>query len=278
MAALTLTLLAQEPAFRAGVDVVTVNVTVTDRSGHFISGLTQDDFTVFEDGQKRPVVYFEDEKTPVSLGILLDASGSMAEAKFARLELARAVVSRLVTHDLDASAEWMFARFTSAVVVAREWTMERDAIVQPLRETRATGDTSLYDAIALSIPLVKDGHFQKKALLVVTDGGETRSLVTRDEVQQAIGESDVRVYGVGVRAKIDALRKITDETGGRVEAVNDAAAIPAATARIADHLRHQYLLGYSTSGAKDGRPHAIRVEVHRNGLRTRHREQFLAEP
>jgi len=267
IAAAGLTLVAQAPpTFRGGVDLVTVTVTVTDRSGHFVSGLTQDDFTVFEDGQQRPIVYFEGEATPVSLGILLDASGSMAEATFAKLDLARQLVARLVTHDLDSTAEWMFARFTSAVVVAREWTADREAIVQPLRETRATGDTSLYDAIALSIPLVKEGHFQKKALVIVTDGGETRSLVTLEDVRKAIGESDVRVYGVGVRAKMDSLRTIADETGGRTEAVNDAAAIPAATARIADQLRHQYLLGYSTSAAKDDRPHAIRVAVRRGGL------------
>jgi len=278
IAAAGLALAAQaQPTFRGGVDLVTVNVTVTDRAGHFVSGLTQDDFTVFEDGQRRPVAYFEGEATPVSLGILLDASGSMAEAKFAKLDLARQVVARLVTHDIDSTAEWMFARFTSAVVVAREWTTDREAIVQPLRETRATGDTSLYDAIALSIPLVKEGHFQKKALLVVTDGGETKSLVTQDEVRKAIGESDVRVYGVGVRAKMDSLRKIADETGGRTEAVNDAAAIPAATARIADQLRHQYLLGYSTNVAKDGRPHAIRVESRRGGLELRSRKQLAAE-
>ena len=265
-AVLTLALRPQSPAFRSGVDVVTVNVTVTDRTGQFVSGLTQDDFTMSEDGRRRPIVYFEGEATPVSLGILLDSSGSMADARFAKLDLARQVVSRLVTHDIDETAEWMFARFTSAVVVAREWTSDRDAIVQPLRDTRATGDTSLYDAIALSIPLVKDGHFQKKALLVVTDGGETRSLVTQDEVLRAIGESDVRVYGVGVRAKMDTLRKIADETGGRTEVVNDAAAIPAVTARIAEQLRHQYLLGYSTSAPRDGRSHALRVEVRRGGL------------
>jgi len=266
-----------QPTFRGGVDLVTVNVTVTDRSGHVVSGLTQDDFTVFEDGQRRPIVYFEGEATPVSLGILLDASGSMAEAKFAKLDLARQVVARLVTHDLDSTAEWMFARFTSAVVVAREWTTDREAIVQPLRETRATGDTSLYDAIALSIPLVKEGHFQKKALVIVTDGGETKSLVTLDEVRKAIGESDVRVYGVGVRAKMDSLRKIADETGGRTEAVNDTAAISAATARIADQLRHQYLLGYSTSGVKDGRSHLIRVEVHGQRLPVRTRRLIRVE-
>ena len=173
----------------------------------------------------------------------------------------RQLVSRLVTHDIDSTAEWMFARFTSAVVVAREWTTDREAIIQPLRETRATGDTSLYDAIALSIPLVKDGRFQKKALLVVSDGGETRSLVSLDDVRKAIGESDVRVYGVGVRAKMETLRKIADEAGGGTEVVNDSATIPSATARIAEQLRHQYLLGYSTSGVKDGRSHSIRVDV-----------------
>jgi VWFA-related protein len=235
--------------FKSAVDVVTVNVTVIDRQGRFVSGLLKDDFGVFEDGQARDIVYFEDESTPVSVGILLDASGSMGDNRGVKLSLAKELISRLVTHDLDASAEWMFARFTSTVVVAQEWTTDRAAIAQPLRETRATGDTALYDAIALSIPLVQEGHFQKKALLVLSDEGETQSLVTREEALRAIGEHDVRVRVVNV--KKDAQNTM---------------------ARAADELRHQYLLGYATMARRDGRRHGIRVDARGRELKVQARE------
>jgi Ca-activated chloride channel family protein len=254
-------------------------VTVSGNDGRFISGLGKDDFEIFEDGQRRDVVTFEDETSPVSLAILLDASGSMSTGK---LHLARDLVTRLVTHDLAANAEWFFARFGFSLVVTQEWTSDREAITQSLREVRATGDTALYDAIVLAIPLAEGGHFQKKALLLVSDGGESRSLVSLDDVQKAIGESDVRVYGVGVdapdarrgeRLNMKTLQRVADDTGGRTEIVGDAASIAAASARIADELRHQYLLGYSTTAPR-GRRHAIRVAVRGRGLKVRARRGF----
>src|SRR5712672_3654946 len=170
---------AQEPPrFKGGVDVVTVTASVT-RDGRWVSGLTRDDFTVREDGSPREILYFEDETAPVSVGILLDASGSMAgNVTGSKLALAREVISRFVSHDLDSASEWFFARFSGAVVRTQAWTTDRTAIVQALHEVRATGDTALRDAIALAIPLVEEGHLYKKALLVVSDGGETRSLVS----------------------------------------------------------------------------------------------------
>jgi Ca-activated chloride channel family protein len=194
-----------------------------------------------------------------------------------KLALARDAIARLVSHDLDSRSEWFFARFSSGVVRTQEWTTDRTAIVQALREVRATGDTALRDAIALTIPLVEEGHLYKKALLVVSDGGETRSLLSLDDVQKAIGSSDVRIYGVGVNADMRTLRRVGDDTGGRTEAVNTAADIQAATARIADELRHQYLLGYSTPAPKDGRRHAIRVQVRGRGLKVRARQGFVSE-
>jgi Ca-activated chloride channel homolog len=179
------------PRFQSSVEVVTVTATVVGRNGRLVSGLSKDDFTVFEDGQRREVVHFEDEASPVSLAILLDASGSMA----GKLRLARDVISRLVTHDLAPSTEWLFAHFGFSLVTTQEWTSDREAITQPLRQVRATGDTALYDAIALTIPLAESGHFQKKAVLLVSDGGESKSLLSLEDVQKAIGENDVRIYG-----------------------------------------------------------------------------------
>ena len=264
---------AQEtPRFKSGVDVVNVTATVTDRDGRFVSGLTKDDFAIFEDGQRRDVVYFSDESVPVSLGILLDASGSMSRSK---LSLAREAVARLVGRDLDARDEWFFARFGYSLVQTQEWTTERDDIKEALREVRATGDTALYDAIALAIPLTGTGHNQKKALLVVSDGGESKSLLSLVDVQKAIGESDVRVYAIGVDANMKTLRRVADDTGGRADAVASLAEIPTVTARLADELRHEYLLGYSTTTPKDGRAHTIRVEVSGRGRKVRARKGFV---
>jgi Ca-activated chloride channel homolog len=274
---------AAQPRFRGDLDVVNVTTTVTDRSGRFVSGLQKSDFVILEDGHPKDIVFFAGESTPVSLGILLDASGSMTGTK---LGLARQTISRLVTNALDATTEWLFARFTAAVVVAQNWTADRDAIVQPLRETRATGDTSLYDAVALTIPLVRDGHNLKKSLLVVSDGVETKSLLSLPDVQKAIGENDVRVYGIGIDAadakrgehlNVETLRRLSDDTGGHAWTVSNAAAISAVTERLANELRHQYLLGYATTAVKNGQRHSVNVEVRERGHAVAVRRGFVAD-
>ena len=176
-----------------------------------------------------------DESAPVSLGILFDASGSMSPGK---VRLARESVSQLVTHGLRDADEWFLARFGFSLVVVTDWTTDRDAVVQPLREiTHTTGDTALYDAVGLSIPLMEMGRYEKKSLLVVSDGGETKSLLSLERLKQAIGENDVRVYAIGVdsadarsgeRLRMQTLRRIADETGGRAEAASDSSGARAA--------------------------------------------------
>lgn len=268
------------PLFKTRLVVVTVTATVTD-GGRFVSGLTSKDFSVFEDGRQRDIVSFVDESAPVSVGILFDASGSMAGGKLA---LAREAVSRFIQHDLDPISEWFFGRFGYSLAVVQEWTSDRDAIIQPVREVRATGDTTLFDTVALAIPLVAEGRFAKKALLVVSDGGESKSLLTLDDVERAIGEHDVRVIALGVdapgarredRVNIDTLQRLADDTGGGTYVIGGSSAIPAVTARIADELRHEYLLGYSTNAA-DSRRHLIRVEVRGRRVKVRARRGFAA--
>ena len=274
---------AQErPGFAARVDIVTVTATVTGKDGRFVSALEKDDFTVYEDGRKQDVAYFVEDAAPVSLGILLDASGSMSGA---RIALARDCITHLVLNDLRPADEWFLARFGYSLVLEHDWTAERELITSALRGLRATGDTALFDAVALAIPIAKSGRLEKKALLVVSDGGETRSLLSLGEVRQAIGEGDVRVYAIGVdatsglrgeRVNAATLRRITDDTGGRTEIVSTTAAIPSATARLADELRHEYLMGYTTSAPKDGRLHTLRVDVRHRGLTVRARKGFVA--
>lgn len=277
------TIAQRVPTFVTDVDVVRVTATVTDRSGRFITGLTKDDFRIFEDGHPRELLRVADESEPVSLGILFDASGSMNPAK---VRLARESVSHLVTHGLRDADEWFLARFGFSLVVVTDWTTDRDAVAQPLREiTHTTGDTALYDAVGLSIRLMDMGRYEKKSLLVVSDGGETKSLLSLESLKRAIGENDVRVYAIGVdsadarageRLRMQTLRRIADETGGRTEAASDSSGARAAADRIADELRHQYLLTFSTSVAKDRRAHAIHVVV-RQGAAVRARSSFVAD-
>jgi Ca-activated chloride channel family protein len=271
------------PTFFTDVDVVRVTATVSDRSGRYVTGLTKDDFSVLEDGHPREVLRIAGESDPVSLGILFDASGSMSPGK---VRLARDSVSQLVTHGLRDADEWFLARFGFSLVVIADWTTDRDAVVQPLREiTHTTGDTALYDAVGLSIPLMEMGQHEKRSLLVVSDGGETKSLLSLEKLKQVIGENDVRVYAIGVdsvdaragqRLRMQTLRRIAAETGGRAEAVSEPSGARDAADRIADELRHQYLLTFSTTVAKDGRAHAIQVVVRRRGATVRARASFVA--
>jgi len=262
---------------------VRVTATVTDRSGRFVTGLTKDDFSVLEDGQPRDVLRVAGESEPVSLGILLDASGSMSPGK---VRLAREAVSQLVTHGLRDADEWLLARFGFSLVLVTDWTTDRAAVVQPLREiTHTTGDTALYDAVGLSIPLLEMGRHEKKSLLVVSDGGETKSLLSLEGLKRAIGENDVRVYAIGVdsgdaradeRLRMQTLHSIADETGGRAEAASDSTGARDVAGRIANELRHQYLLTFSTNVAKDSRAHAIEVVVRRRDATVRARASFVA--
>jgi len=271
---------AQDPAFRTAVEVVKATVTVTDRAGRFVTGLTKEDFTVFEDGQARDVVRVTAQSEPVSVGILLDTSGSMTADK---VRLARTSIMRLVADGLRSSDEWFLARFGFSLAVVMNWTDERDAVVQPLREvTHTTGDTALYDAVVLAIPLAESGTFEKKSLLIVSDGGETKSLLTLDMVMKAIGEDDVRVYAIGVgsdgrrgdRPEMKTLRRLADETGGRAETVSDNESAQLAADRIADELRNQYSVAFATNVPKDGRAHSIRVGVRRRGATAKARKRF----
>jgi len=271
---------AQDPAFRTAVEVVRATVTVTDRAGRFVTGLTKQDFRVFEDGQARDVLRVTAQSEPVSVGILLDTSGSMTADK---VRLARTSIMRLVADGLRSSDEWFLARFGFSLAVVMNWTDERDAVFQPLREvTHTTGDTALYDAVVLAIPLAESGKFEKKSLLIVSDGGETKSLLTLDMVMKAIGEDDVRVYAIGVgsdrrrgdRPEMKTLRRLADETGGRAETVSDNESAQLAADRIADELRNQYSVAFATNVPKDGRAHSIRVGVRRRGATAKARKRF----
>ena len=275
----------EAPKFRSGIDLINVTATVTDGEGRFVADLRREDFSVYEDGKRQTLTQFTRERVPVSLGILLDASGSMNSEK---LQAAKPAIGHLVFDLLEKDDELFFVEFGFNARLTQGWTTERKLIRHALEDvSHPSGDTALYDAIALALPTAQEGRHVKKALLVISDGNDSRSLVTLPELRRAIVETDVLVYALGIdnppgarqqseRLDANALRQITDDTGGRTEAVRGAAALDAAIARIAAELRQQYSLGYSTAVPRDGRPHELRVEVRDRRMKVRARRSFIA--
>jgi Ca-activated chloride channel homolog len=312
--------------FRSGVELVNVTATVTDGSGRFAAGLQQQDFKIYEDGELQEITHFSNERVPVSLGIALDASGSMTEDK---MSAARSAIDRLIFDLLGIDDELFFEQFAAYADILQTWTTDRGAISRAVRRVRPSGGTALYDAVAEALPLAGEGGNRKKALLVISDGNDTSSRTSVNELRQQIRESEVMVYALGVdstaretrvmprnpiplplpfpipgggrrpgrpqlppviigggnggwsrmpgeRVNGDALREITDDSGGRTEIVRGFGDLDGATARIADELSRQYYLGYASSGKKDGRWHTIRVEVSDRRLTVRARKGYVA--
>jgi VWFA-related protein len=194
---------AQEPVpapgavFRSGVDLVRVTATVTDRDGRFVTGLRKEDFTIFEDGVRQEIAQFASERAPVSLGILLDTSGSMSPEK---MTAARDAIDRFINNLLDREDELFFVEFADEVTLGQNWTRDRQLISRAVRDTRAVGNTSLFDAIATAVPKAETGQHRKKALLVISDGNDSHSTTKLDELQRIIRDSEVLVYALGIDA------------------------------------------------------------------------------
>ena len=193
---------AQEPSrgqggfsFRTAVDLVTLNATVTDASGHAVTGLRAEDFIVYEDGERQQVSQFEAERVPVSLGLAVDTSGSMAGEK---MSAAQAAVSRFVVDLLGPRDQVFLYRFDSRPTLVQGWTDDRRAVVRSLGLVRPAGGTALYDAVAEAVPLAATGTRRKKALVVISDGNDTDSEITIGELRQLIRESEVMVYAIGI--------------------------------------------------------------------------------
>ena len=304
--------------FQSGVELVNVTATVTDARGRFVSGLGPEDFAVYEDGERQVVTHFRNERVPVSLGIVLDASGSMTPDKMAA---ARSAVSRFAHDLLGADDELFVMRFSHRPEVVQSWTTDRQAISRAVGRIAGAGGTALYDAVADALPVAESGRHTKKALLVISDGNDTDSSTSVGALQQLIRQSEVLVYALGIdgtsarpprgptirlpipppfpvpgrgqprppvigggrsaratseRVDAGALREMTDETGGRTEIVRGVGDLAEATRGIADELSRQYYLGYVSAGKRDGRWHAITVEVRNPDHAVRARRGYVA--
>ena len=330
----------EEFRFKSGVDLVNVTATVVDRNGRFVPGLTQNDFIVYEENELQEITNFSNERVPVSLGLVLDTSGSMVGEKLTNALMA---VDRFLTRLLSPEDEIFLYKFNNFPELVQDWTTDRQRLSRAIRRINASGGTAMYDAIAESVPLAQTGQHRKRAIVLISDGNDTDSQASLAEVKQMIRESEVMVYAIGIdgqaedvfgfppttrapmppppmpspfpgarrprgpggvilpqmpqiqwpfpqgqgrrtvrtsdaRVNVQALREITDDSGGRTEVVRSGRDLEPATANIADELSQQYYLGYSSTTKKDGRWHAIRVETRDKSLRVRARRGYIAVP
>jgi VWFA-related protein len=184
--------------FRTGVELINVTATVTDRNGHFVAGLRKEDFRVFQDDQPQPITHFDNERVPVSLGIVLDTSGSMSGEKMAA---AREALNRFLFDLLDENDEVFLYRFDGSPELVEGWTTDRRRIMTELGRIQPRGGTALYDAVAEAVPLAQSGRHRKKALVIISDGNDTSSRTTVTAVKELIRETEVLVYAIGIDAQ-----------------------------------------------------------------------------
>jgi len=181
--------------FKSGVELVNVTATVSDSSGRFVPGLGRDDFLVYEDNNPVEVLQFSAERVPVSLGIVLDTSGSMAGRK---MEEARASLTRFTQELLDRADELFLYRFSNYPRLAQGWTNDRQRILDALDRMTPYGGTAMYDAVSDAVPLAQQGRNRKRALVVISDGNDTASHLDIRDLKQQIRQSEVLVYAIGI--------------------------------------------------------------------------------
>ena len=270
--------------FRARLDLVQVTVSVTDANGRLVTGLDKDDFQIWEDGIEQKVTQFTDERVPVSLGVLLDASDSMRGQPVAD---ARDALDRFVGELLLPVDEAFVATFNHSPSLASRWRSPPSVLTNVLRGLQPTGGTAMYDALVETTAFFSRRVNLRAAIVLISDGADTASDRTLHQAVDAVRRSDMFVYAIAIdppdarastRVNPEALRDLTSLSGGYTEVVTSAADLGPATARIADELNKQYTLGFSSTRPLDGAWHTLRVRVRNMDYFVRARRGYYANP
>lgn len=279
----------QVPAFRSGIDLVNVGVTVTDRTGGLVADLGPADFEIQEDGRTQTISYFL-AGDPVAgaapnlhVGVLLDVSESMAgEIGFARTAAIRFL------NALERAADMTVVDFDTEVRVARFSQGDFPRLVERIRRQKVSGLTALYDAIGVYLDGAA-GQDGRTIMLLYTDGGDTRSTLTLRELMELLKASDATVYAIGSLAHQSlsgrlpqerVLRQIAEVTGGQAFFPTDVKELDKVYDQVLAELRAQYTIGYlSTNGTRDGAWRKVDVKLNKpgaRGLRIRARKGYFA--
>jgi Ca-activated chloride channel family protein len=280
---------AQE--FRSGTDVVLLSVTVTDGAGRHVPGLVKSDFQIYEDGVLQDVSHFSPEPEPVSLSLLIDSSGSMEHKLPIAQQAASGFIGRLGPKDVAQVVD-----VDNQTRILTPFTSDKAVLDKALTLLRASGSTAIYNALYTAISELKRqwrrrsdlGDVRRQAIILLSDGEDTSSVLQADDMLDAARRSDVIVYAIAVvekdappsRARTEAvvtLRSVTRDTGGRAFFVNDPRELPALYLQISDELANQYSIGYSSKNTKrDGTWRRLTLQVLKGDATPRTRAGYYA--
>ena len=279
----------QQPSFRTAVDVVSLNVTVTDQANRYVTDLSQNDFEVFENGVKQDLILFNRSNLPVALVLLIDTSSSMEDRMTIAQDAAIGFVRKLRPSDLGEVIS-----FDSRFETLQKFTNNTAEMEAAIRKTVAGGSTSLYNALYVSlkdlkkVPTRSEEDVRRQAIILLSDGEDTSSLITFDDVLDLAKRSETAIYPIGLmadepahskgfREATYALRQLATDTGGRSFFPTDAKALASIYGQIYDELSSQYTLGYTSKNTRrDGAWRPIVVRVGRPNVIARTKQGYFA--
>jgi Ca-activated chloride channel family protein len=253
---------------RVDVDLVLVPVTVIDTLNHPVMGLDKQNFRLYEDNEQQQIQHFSIEDSPISVGLLLDLSKSMAN----KFVTERAAVEEFFKN-ANPQDDYFVITFADQPRVLASSTQSIDEIRQKLALDNPDGHTALLDAIYLAIAKMRSARYQRRALLIVSDGGDNHSRYGLKDIKSLVEEANVEVYAIGIfdsmflRSYEELMGKhwlseITDVTGGRTVTAGDLGKVPEIAANVSREMRNEYLLGYRPRNVvRDGKWRKIKVQV-----------------
>src|SRR5215471_9045724 len=285
-------------SLHVNVRLVNLYVTVADSTGRYVDGLKKNDFLIQEDGKRQTLAHFDwNQNTPVSVGIVLDTSGSMRS----KIDTATTAVDRFV-RTIHPDDDIFLMGFDSEAYLLQDFTSDRSKLKKALQYADPAGDTVLYDALEQALEKIESGANNKRAILLITDGMDTASQASFDEVRQRIRNSELLLYALGISrvsdisaakaagrfgrldsVDMDVLKTLARDSGGSAFTVSQDtlggrnSQFDAILAQIAEELRNQYTLAYYPTHPDDGQFHSIRVTT-RFGYSVRARQGYVAAP
>lgn len=255
---------------RVNSTLVVIPVTVTDASNRYVLGLGKANFSIFEDGVQQKISQFAAEEAPLSVGLLVDTSGSMGS----KLGTSRQAVTEIL-NTMSAPDQAFLVEFSDTAQLSVPLTGRRAAIEDKLASAESQGLTALLDAVELALREMKKASNPRKALVIVSDGGDNNSRYTAQEIQNLVREADVQIYCMGVFEPFSSLAlgaaelsgprlltEIAEQTGGRAYPARSFAALPTIAKKIAIELRNQYVIAYAPSKReRDGKYRKVEVKL-----------------
>ena len=278
----------QQPSFRAGIDIVSLNVTVTDAANHYVTDLSEGDFSVFEDGVKQNLTFFSRRQQPIAMSLLLDSSASMEQHIGTLQTAATNFIKKLKPNDIAQVID-----FDSRVEIRQGFTGNQAELQAAIEQTNAGGSTSLHNAIYIAlkelrkVKAVSEEDVRRQALIVFSDGEDTSSLVSFEEVLDLAKRSETAIYAIALRGNdVQAkgfreaefvMRTLAQETGGRAFFPARIEDLSGVYSQIADELASQYTLGYSSGNQRrDGAWRRLVVQVARANITPRTKKGYYA--